>query len=146
MMFQARDFSETMHVRFGTPGTTALNVIFAPPLNIVSFAKSRWFFATLEQFPPGHAHPFGAPASRRDACGDFLLTSAIQPTGLQAELAACVRSRPLAPRASTATPPTSNALSTSRSANVRLTLPASAAGRLDSWQPLPQGERRPLGC
>src|SRR5215213_1034845 len=119
-----RDRLETMHVRVGTPVTTDLNVIFPPPLNIVSFWKSRWFFVTLEQLPPGHRHPFGARASRRYGCGAALWTAASQPTLLQLAFAACVSSRPLALRETTARPPTSRALSTSTStnANVRLTL------------------------
>src|SRR6266536_5012473 len=139
-----RDFGETIHVRFGTPVTTDLNVIFPPPLNIVSFAKSRWLFATFEHFPPGHAHPFAASATRRYACGGALRTSAIQPTSLQPALAACARARPLPLRDSTARPATSSAPSTSNSANLWLTLPASAAGRLDSCAPRTQRQRRPL--
>src|SRR6266487_5720959 len=125
------DLLETMHVRFGTPVTTDLNVIFPPPLNIVSFAKSRWFRATVAHLLPGHVHAFAARASRRDARGAAIRSSAIQPTPLQPALADCGSPRPLPLRDSTAVTPTSSTASTSTSANLRLTLPASAAGLLD---------------
>src|SRR5215204_6693542 len=121
----------TMHVRFGTPFTTDLNVIFPPPVNIVSFAKSHWPFATLEHLPPGQAHAFGTPASRGYRCA-ALRSWAIQPTFLQPAFAACVRSGPPAPVEPTATAPTTSAPSRSRNANLRLTLTASAAGRPQS--------------
>src|SRR2546426_8623091 len=139
------DLLETMHVRFGTPVTTDLNVILPPPLNIVSLSKSRWFRATFAHLLPGHAHAFAAPASRRYACGAAMRSSAIQPTSLQPALAASGRARPLPLRDSTAAPPTSSAPSTTTSANLRLTLADSAAGLLDPCALRFRRQQRPVG-
>jgi hypothetical protein len=82
------EFLDTMHVRFGTPFTTDLKVIFPPPLNIVSFLKRFWPPATRAHPFPWHVHDLDAPASRRYARGARRLSLAIHPTFVQPALTA----------------------------------------------------------